>query len=63
MGTLIWQQKTYAYKKNNQEFQSMILFTNSSGNGYWFALTSSKADFTIYVQQVVHSLMKSFRTQ
>lgn len=63
IGTFIWQQKTYTYKKNNQTFQCMILFTNNSSNGYWFMLISPKADFTVYVQQAVNSLVRSFRVQ
>ena len=63
IGTFIWQQKTFAYKKNDQDFQCLVMYTNNSVNGYWFTLISPKADFTAYVQQVVNPLLRSFRVQ
>lgn len=63
IGTFIWQQKTYSFKKGNEEFQCMLLFTNNTSNTYWFMLISSKSTFTLQVQQVMNVLLKSFRIQ
>ena len=63
IGTFVWQQKIYNFKKGNETFQCIILFTKNVSNGFWFMLTSPTAEFTVYLQQVVNPLLKSFRVQ
>jgi len=63
IGTFIWQQKIYVFKKGNESLQCIILFTKNASAGYWFMLTSPKAEFTDYIQKVVNPLLISFRVQ
>ena len=63
IGTFIWQQKICVFKKGNDTFQCILLFTKNASNGFWFMLTSPTAEFTVYLQQVVNPLLKSFRVQ
>jgi len=63
VGTFIWQQKIYVFKKDNESLQCIILFTKNASAGYWFMLTSPKAEFTDCIQKVVNPLLISFRVQ
>jgi CubicO group peptidase (beta-lactamase class C family) len=63
IGSFIWQQKIYSFKKGNETFQSIVLFTKNANNGFWFMLTSPAAECTVYLQQVVAPLLNSFRIQ
>jgi len=63
IGTFIWQQKTYVYKKGNENFESMMIFTKDAKHCYWFFLSSSKRDFTANIQQVINPLIQSFRVK
>ncbi|MEP7109252.1 MAG: serine hydrolase domain-containing protein [Ferruginibacter sp.] len=63
IGGFIWKQKTYVYEKENKQYELMILVTENARNGYWFMLGSEKKDFTVYIQQVVNFLVRSFRIQ
>ena len=63
IGTFIWQQKIYVFKKGNATLQCIILFTKNASTGYWFMLTSPKAEFTDCIQKVVNPLLISFRVE
>lgn len=63
IGTFIWQQKIFVFKKGNETYQCILLLTKNGRNGFWFMLISPTAEFTVYLQQVVNPLLKSFRVQ
>ncbi|MGE5107164.1 MAG: serine hydrolase domain-containing protein [Sphingobacteriales bacterium] len=63
IGTFIWQQKIYVFKKGDETFQCILFFTKNAGNVFWFMLTTPTGKFTDYLQQVVNPLLKSFRIQ